>query len=299
MACAQEVLAEDLKKTKEEVLSLLKEKRSMLISLQKERKIARKHEHECKELRRQVGMLEDSISAYSSSHSHASVTPETQDIALNDSVEMHRACKAKNATLLRRNSNLEREMRQSRAKVCELENHKVVLEAEVMRLAESLSKTVQSSPEEDLLKEQLHIYEKDFDKERGEKEAAEGRVSSLRDTVQDCQDLISTLTREVDLYKSAYEREKREKELVLTHGREGFSGNISYSHPEPFPLLMNGRSQVIPSAQLQVVYPVVDTKTQEQNLRRKQQLNRVGVFARDSTARNSLFYGGEVDVDSL
>ena len=265
----------ELERTNAYVLVLLKDKRRLNTELQNERKVSRKLRQECYDLRRKLG-AQQSIGSRLDSFA-------TTDCLINMS---------ENSTeeLERKIRKLEESLCESRTQIKSLEEHKTVLESEILRLAEALGKD-SSSSDLDLMIEQLNIYETDFQKERDDREKAETKVSVLTDQISDCQDLISSLTREVDLYKNAFEREKKDKEIAL--GRDREKGEDLTVKLPTFPTA--GSSPNFPGSEhnqelaspvqpphLQVVYPVVDSRIQHQNSIRKRELHRRGVLTRDS-----------------
>ena len=273
----------ELERTNAYVLSLLRDKRRLNEDLENERKLSRKLKEECYDLRKRLRERETAGSdstACSNTNSLVSVSDRGEAEDLASKIEA-----------------LENSLRESRAQIMSLEDHKTVLESEILRLAEALGKD-NSCSELELYVEQLSIYENDFQKERSDKEEAQSKVSELSEQITDCQDLISTLTREVDMYKNAFEREKRDKEVAMMQERgettmlnlpsysqstlPNFTGNLSDQARVALP---------VPAPHLQVVYPIVDSGMQQQNSRRKRELHRRGVLTRDTPDTTDFFYG--------
>ena len=264
----------ELERTNAYVLSLLKDKRRLNAELESERKLSRKLKEECCDLRRrlresEIQGNESAACSYVNSLASASEESTAEDLAA-------------------KIESLENSLRESRAQIITLEDHKTVLESEILRLAEALGKD-DSNSDVELYIEQLSIYEADFEKERKDKEKAETRVSALADQITDCQELISTLTREVDLYKNAFERERRDKEMVLMRDRkEERALNLpTYSQAglPNFPGNVNDQTRLalpVPAPHLQVVYPIVDSVLQQEDSKRKRELHRRGVLTRDT-----------------
>lgn len=272
---AKEKSAErELERTNSYVLSLLKDKRRLNAELESERKLSRKLKEECCDLRRRLRESEISgneSAACSNVNSLASTSEENRAEDLAAKIE-----------------SLEKSLRESRAQIIALEDHKTVLESEILRLAEALGKD-DSNSDVELYIEQLSIYEADFEKERKDKEKAETRVSALTDQITDCQELISTLTREVDLYKNAFERERKDREMVLMRERkdERVLNLPTYSQAglTNFPGNVNDQTRLalpVPAPHLQVVYPMVDSVLQQEDSKRKRELHRRGVLTRDT-----------------
>ncbi|KAJ7391405.1 hypothetical protein OS493_018449 [Desmophyllum pertusum] len=265
----------ELERTNAYALSLLKDKRRLNAELESERKLSRKLKEECYDLRRRLRERETTGSesaACSNVNSLVSASEESRADDLADKIEA-----------------LENSLRESRAQIISLEDHKTVLESEILRLAEELGKD-DSCSDLELYVEQLSIYENDFQKEKNDKEQAESKVSALTDQITDCQELISTLTREVDLYKNAFERERKDKEMALMRERpEGTLLNLptySQSGMPNFPGNISGDQTrlalPVPAPHLQVVYPIVDSGIQQQDSKRKRELHRRGVLTRDT-----------------
>lgn len=273
----------ELERTNAYVLELLKDKRRLNKELESERKLSRKLKEECYDLRRRLG---EHQTAGSSSDSFAEINSLVSS-SENSTVDLEQKIRA-----------LERSLHESRAQIKSLEEHKSVLESEILRLADALGKDNSSSSDLQLYIEQLNIYENDFQREKNEKEEAETKVSALTDQISDCQELISSLTREVDLYKNAFEREKKDKESVLRRDRGDRTTTDLPSH-SPTCLSPNFPGSEVDQgvlalpphepAHLQVVYPIVDSRTQHQDSIRKRELHRRGVLTR-STPDSTVFF---------
>lgn len=264
----------ELERTNAYVLSLLKDKRRLNAELESERKLSRKLKEECCDLRRRL--KESDITG------NESVACSNADSFVSSSAE------SRVEDLAAKIEALENSLRVSRAQIVTLEDHKTVLESEILRLAEELGKE-DSNSDVELYIEQLSIYEADFEKEREDKEKAETRVSALTDQITDCQELISTLTREVDLYKNAFERERKDKEMVLMRERKEERllnlPTCSQAGLPNFPGNMNDQTRLalpVPAPHLQVVYPIVDSVLQQEDSKRKRELHRRGVLTRDT-----------------
>ena len=270
----------ELERTNAYVLELLKDKRRLNKELENERKLSRKLKEECYDLRRRLG---EQQSAGSGSDSFADIN-SLVSFSENSTVDLEEKIRA-----------LERSLHESRAQIKSLEEHKSVLESEILRLADALGKDNSSSSDLQLYIEQLNIYENDFQREKNEKEEAETKVSVLTDQISDCQELISSLTREVDLYKNAFEREKKDKESVLRrdrttidlpiHSPTGLPPNFPGSEHDQGVLALPPNEP----AHLQVVYPIVDSRTQHQDSKRKRELHRRGVLTRSTPDSAGVF----------
>jgi len=275
----------ELERTNAYVLELLKDKRRLNQELDVERKLSRKLKEECYDLRSKLGEQQTAAGSGLDSFADVDSLVSTSESGTADLMKKIRA--------------LEDSLRESRAQIKSLEEHKTVLESEILRLAEALGKD-NSSSDLQLYIEQLNIYENDFKKEKNDKEKAESKVSVLTDQISDCQEMISSLTREVDLYKNAFEREKKDKELALrrergertmvnlpTYSQTRLPSNIPGNQPAD-----QGMALPIQTPQLQVVYPVVDSRIQNQDSKRKRELHRRGVLTRDIPESKDFFYDG-------
>ena len=271
----------ELKRTNAYVLVLLKDKRRLNTELESERKLSRKLRQECYDLRRRLGEQQTAGSGLDSFANINSLVSTSENSTEDLAKKIHE---------------LEDSLRESRAEIKSLEEHKTVLESEILRLAEALGKD-HSTSDLELYVEQLNIYEKDFQKERNDKENAETKVSVLTDQISDFQGMISTLTREVDLYKNAFEREKKDKESALrrekgeetnfnrqTFSQAGLTPNIPGSEHD------QGATLPVQAPHLQVVYPIVDSRIQHQNSLRKRELHRRGVLTRDTPESTNFLY---------
>ncbi|KAL9969622.1 hypothetical protein ACROYT_G021857 [Oculina patagonica] len=271
----------ELERTNAYVLSLLKDKRRLNAELESERKLSRKLKEECYDLRRRLRETE---------------TAGNESVACSNANSLVSASEENRAEdLAARIEALENSLRESRAQIISLEDHKTVLESEILRLAETLGKD-DSCSDLELYVEQLNIYENDFQKERRDKEKAESKVSALTDQITDCQELISTLSREVDLYKNAFERERKDKEVALMRERndERLLNLPTYSQSglPNFPGTVSDQARLalpVPAPHLQVVYPIVDSGIQQQDSKRKRELHRRGVLTRDTPDTTDFF----------
>lgn len=254
---------------REFILKLLSEKRTLLAALHSEKKDKLKWKNSFEKL-----VEERSTSDRSEQDDKTGCIARLGTLTLDDEGA---AFQNESKILHKRIREQERTIQSLRSQNASLVNQVAVLRSEVIRLAGSLSK-LDVQVDAELLKEQLTLYEEDFQKEKDDKVNAQSKISTLNEQLRDCQDLISSLNVELDLYKTAYEREKREKEKMLlkslqrdTRGRTTFTSEIKRQN----------RPQQLPKPQLQVVYPVVNTQAHEDDTRRRQQLQRAGVFTRD------------------
>ena len=279
----------ELERTNSYVLELLRDKRRLNTELENERKLSRKLKEECYDLRRRLG---EQQTAGSGSDSFAN-SNSLVSLSNNTTADLEKKIHA-----------LEESLRESRTQITSLEEHKTVLESEILRLAEALGKDKSSSTDLELYIEQLNIYENDFQKEKNDKETAETKVSALTDQISDCQEMISSLTREVDLYKNAFEREKKDKESAIrrersegtvidppSHSQAGLPTNFPGNEPDL------GVALPIHAPHLQVVYPIVDSRTQHQDSKRKRELHRRGVLTRSTPESADFFYDSWFCVD--
>lgn len=272
----------ELERTNAHVLELLRDKRRLNTELEYERKLSRKFKEECYDLRRR---LREQQTAGCGSGSFSDANSLVSALENNTgSADLENKIRA-----------LEDSLRESRAQIKSLEEYKTVLESEILRLAEALGKDNSTDYDLDLYIQQLNIYETDFQKEKNDKEQAETKVSALTDQISDCQELISSLTREVDLYKNAFEREKKDKESAL--GRKTDEGTFfnlpAYSQAANFPRTGEhdqGVALPVHAPHLQVVYPIVDSRIQHQDSKRKRELHRRGVLTRDTPKSTDVSY---------
>ena len=84
------------------------------------------------------------------------------------------------------------------------------------------------------VREQLRICEEDFKKVQREKVMAERRETNLREALKEYQ-------LELEMYKSAYQNEKREKERLL-----------GADFQQEFPSTATGRAEVSPALHVQI-----------------------------------------------
>ena len=272
----------ELERTNSYVLELLRDKRRLNTELENERKLSRKLKEECYDLRRRLGEQQTAGSGSVSFENSNSLVSLSNNATTELENKIH---------------TLEESLRESRAQITSLEEHKTVLESEILRLAEALGQDNSSTTDLQLYVEQLSIYENDFQKEKDAKETAETRVSVLTDQISDCQEMISSLTREVDLYKNAFEREKKDKESAIRQERGQGTVNDPPSHsqavlPPNFPGNEPDLGVALPihTPHLQVVYPIVDSRTQYQDSIRKRELHRRGVLTRSTPESADFFY---------
>ncbi|XP_032219399.2 TNFAIP3-interacting protein 3 [Nematostella vectensis] len=272
---------------RELVLKLLNEKRTLLGKLHEERKETLRWRSECLQLREEIQGLK--TVKLRTGLEDLSVESENVPNESEDNASVARA-------LHKKISILQSKIQELRKQNETLASQKKVLENEVFRLANSLSR-IDPTLETELLKEQLLVYEEDFKKEKTDKVNAEQKISSLQEEIRESQELISSLTTEVDMYKRAYEREKEEKEILLV------SNSADRNSCLELPLCTGPRSQphrtrTLPKPTLQVVYPVSDIQEQRDDLRRRQQ--RAGVYSRNapnSPTNLSSFYKDALESD--
>lgn len=200
---------------------------------------------------------------------------------------------------------LYRKLREKDDKISEIQgkndrllNQVAVLKTEVIRLAKSLTRldAVQSDVDTDLLREQLELYEQDFKKEKDDKVNAQERLSILSEQLRENQEMIQNLTVEVDMYKKAYEREKLEKEKILI--RKSKPGNDSSRNSSVESAGFSRRHQSLPKPHLQVVYPVTNDRGQQDDVRRRRQLQQIGVLTRDIQRSPTHLHNCEPEPDS-
>jgi hypothetical protein len=268
---------------REFILKLLSEKRVLLAALHSEKKERLKWKSEYEKLVEERGKLERDVHDDFTSTSGCSTRFST--LTLNEGTAHQNESKI----LHKRVSEQEKTIQLLRSQNESLLNQTAVLKSEVIRLAGSLSK-LDIQLDAELLKEQLTLYEEDFRKEKDDKVNAQSKISTLNEQLRDCQEFISNLSVEIDMYKQAYEREKKEKEKMLLKSLQRDTRKTSENKRQ-------NRPQPLPKPQLQVVYPVVNTQAQEDDTRRRQQLQRVGVFTRDMQRSPNYLYGSDVELD--
>lgn len=256
---------------REFILKLLSEKRTLLAALHSEKKEKLKWKSEYEKVVEQRSTLDRSVQ--DDLTDLTGCTTRLGTLTLNAEGD---AYQNESKILHNRVREQERTIQSLRSQNASQVNQVAVLRSEVIRLAGSLSK-LDVKVDAELLKEQLTLYEEDFQKEKDDKVNAQSKISTLSEQLRDCQDLISSLTVELDMYKTAYEREKKEKEKMLLKSLQRDTRRTTVSSENK----RQNRPQQLPKPQLQVVYPVVNTQAHEDDTRRRQQLQRVGVFTRD------------------
>ena len=304
MKCGHVLSMDEHKKPKSDlhqiILTLLQEKRELLVKLQEERKQTSELREENERLTDKLKEKENVCSIEGEPTSLSSSVQGSLESFQDESLDR---VKLESAILKDKLSTLEENLRECREKLASVENQKFVLQGEVMRLAQALSKTGPNM-ELELTREQLRIYEHDYRQEKTERDVAEKKASNLHLKVHDYEELVSTLTTQVELYKRAFEREKEEKEELV---RERVSNNShssntlgSYGFSEELAMgsgMSPSKSPVLPSSQLQLVHPLSESKiTPREELKRKQELERMGILTRDSKP-SGVLYGGDVKID--
>lgn len=288
------------------VLNLLQEKRELLLRLQEERRLNSEHKEEIERLKDELREKDSVCSTGSEGQStlcESSLSSKQHSLQNIQEQETVHRLQLEKAALRDKLCTVEENLREFRAKYSSLENQKFIMQREVMRLAQALSKAT-STAELELTREQLRIYEQDYKKEKSEKDIAEKRASNLNVKIHDYEDLVSTLTTQVELYKRAFEREKQEKEdlvqrKVSTHDSSVFN---SYRFPENVSTtsdMNSSKSPILPRSQLQLVHPLSESKQELEDVKRKQELERMGILTRDSKPSTSsgFIYGGDVETD--
>ncbi|PFX22629.1 TNFAIP3-interacting protein 3-like isoform X1 [Stylophora pistillata] len=275
------------------LVKTLGEKRSLLLRLQKEQSRVRKLLREAEKGKRRDGE-EPSNSRDDSRSVSGESGGECLEWQLNQVMEVNKkwkedydAIKIKYQT---ENEMLRKELDLTKEKLVNSETQVLALGAEVSRLAATLNDLYQGqepsprSPFLDLddyevFKQQIQVYEEDFSNERKDRERAQGEKDNLQQQLIDAQDIIATLTQELTIYKRQLNECQEETNALRRHSSD--------------PSLLTS------SPQLQVIYPVNRSVSPSQWQRRQEQLRR-GILTRGGghlDAPQSLFYGGEVEVD--
>ena len=172
---------------------------------------------------------------------------------------------------------LEDEEKELKIRISELEKCQAPLESELARLAGALythQANGGSASEEqcEILKSQVIVYKKDFEKEREDREHLNEEKEKFKRKLEDAEEIIRKLTAELDACKA---REKAR--------RGGWSENGYLSER----VVTSPRHQV----QYVYLYNQVDHRWRAEQQRRD-------ILPRNPRT-NSLFYGGEVEVDEL
>lgn len=253
---------------REFILKLLNEKRTLLAALhnEKKEKVRWKGEYEKKSeeldkiLDKNTNTLTGSCSALSA-------------LNLDDEAQINQ--------LYKKIREKEDKIREIQSKNGRLLNQVAVLKSEVIRLAGALTRLDSVQPmDRDLLRQQLELYEEDFKKEKDDKVVAQEKLSLLSEQLRDNHEMVQNLTVELDMYKKAYEREKKEKEKILLRN---FQSGSDSSRTESTSLETSRRrpETALPAPHLQVVFPVTNDREQQDEVRRRRQLHQVGVLTRD------------------
>lgn len=276
------------------VLNLLQEKRELLLKLQDERKLNSENNETIKKLRDELRARENLCSEERNAVSPLVSIQDSFEHCHEDSSQRQ---KLEIANLKDKVSKLEKNLCECRTKLVSVENQNLVLQGEVMRLARAVSKA-NPSVELELSREQMRIYEQDYKREKSDKDVAEKKL-------QDCEELLSTFTTQIELYKKAFQREKEEKEHLLrerlsncTLTSFGCSGHSFSEEIEEGKFKSSTKSPILPAGtHCQLVHPLSESKTQEKEMKRKQELERKGILIRDSKPAPDVLYRGDVKID--
>lgn len=274
------------------LVKTLGEKRSLLLRLQKEQSRIRKLLREAEKGRRRDGEELSNARDVSRppSESNGECCLEWQ---LNEVMEINRKWKEDYDTLKlqceTKNESLQRELDITKEKLANAETQVLALGSEVTRLATTLNQIYQregaSLPsgvdlgDYEVFKQQIQVYKEDFSIERRDRERAQSEKDCLQQQLKDAQEIIATLTQEVDIYKDQLNESQEESRRLRRHS-------------DPRPLHMS-------CPQLQIIYPVNEPPSASQRRWRQEQQRR-GILTRGAshyTAPPSLFYGGDVEVD--
>ncbi|CAH3044481.1 unnamed protein product [Porites lobata] len=272
------------------LVKTLGEKRALLLRLQKEQARIRKLLREAEKGRKRDGEEVPNLRDVSrpARESNGDNSLEWQ---LNEVIEVNRKWKEDYDNLKRqyemKNESLQNELEVTKEKLSNSQTQVLALGAEVDRLATTLSLLYQkegsSAPSDfdvddyEIFKQQIQLYKEDFSIERRDRERAQSEKDYLQQQLKDAQEIIATLTQEVDIYKGQMCQE-RSRQLRR--------------HSDPRPLHTS-------CPQLQIIYPVSAPPSAAQRRLRQEQQRR-GILTRGAnhyTAPPSLLYGGDVEVD--
>ncbi|XP_068674298.1 TNFAIP3-interacting protein 3-like [Montipora capricornis] len=270
------------------LVKTLGEKRLLLLRLQKEQGRIRKLLREGEKARRRDNEEQSNSRDLSRSNSESG-GEHCLEQQLNEVIEVNKKWKEDYDALKlqyeTKNGSLQKELDMTKEKLATAETQVLALGSEVSRLATTVNQMYQregssvSSMLDEVFKQQIQVYKEDFSIERRDRERAQSEKDCLQQKLKDAQDIIATLTQEVELYKEQLD-ETLEKSRRLR----------SYSDP---PQLHNS------CPQLQIIYPVNRPPSPSQRQWRQEQ-RRQGILTRGAnhyTAPPSFFYGGEVEVD--
>lgn len=272
---------------REFILKLLNDKRTLLAALHNEKKEKLRWKEEFEKKSQELDQVDNCSGNATSSTNQTGSSTGLSALNLNDEAELNR--------LYKKIREKDDRIREFQSKNDRLLNQVAVLKSEVIRLAGTLTRidSVQPVVDTDLLREQLELYEEDFKKEKDDKVVAQEKLSVLTEQLRDSHEMIQSLTVELDMYKKAYEREKREKENNLL--RTCQTGSDS-NRTENTTLETSRRrpETSLPTPHLQVVYPVTNDRVEYDEQRRRRQLHQVGVLTRD-IQRSSTYDTNPVD----
>lgn len=275
------------------LVKALGDKRALLLRLQKEQGRIRKLLREADKGRRRDG--EEQSNARDASRPHSESSGEgCLEQQLNEVMEVNKKWKEDYITLKlqyeTKNESLQQELDMTKEKLANAETQVLALGSEVTRLASTLNQMYQregaSLPSAvdldnfEVFKQQIQVYEEDFSIERRDRERAQSEKDFLQQQLKDAQEIIATLTQEVDIYKEQLNESEEESRRLRRHS-------------DPRPLHTS-------CPQLQIIYPVNAAPSVSQRRWRQEQQRR-GILTRGAsnhyTAPSSLFYGGDVEVD--
>lgn len=275
------------------LVKTLGEKRALLLRLQKEQGRIRKLLKEAEKGKKKDGE-EQSNSRDVSRLPCESGSGLCMEQQLNEVLKINKKWKEDYEALelryLAKNETLQTELDLTKEKLATAETQVLALGSEVTRLADSLNDMYTreaSSPlsplvdmeSYEIFKQQIELYKEDFSIERRDRERAQCEKDSLQQKLKDAQEVITTLTQEVDLYKEQLDETLEQSRRLRRHS-------------DPPPIHSS-------CPQLQIIYPVNRPLTPSQRQWRMDQ-RRQGILTRGAnhyTAPSSFYYGGDVEVD--
>ncbi|KAL9956858.1 hypothetical protein ACROYT_G038405 [Oculina patagonica] len=268
----------------------LGEKRSLLLRLQKEQARTRKLLKEAEKARKRDGEEQSRDVSRPASEGGG----ECLEWQLNEVIEVNKKWKEDYDTLkIKYETECEihqKELDLTKEKLVNSETQVLALGTEVTRLATTLNEFYQrygasggsasllDVDDYEVFKHQIQVYKEDFSNERRDRERAQSEKDCLQQQLADAQEIIATLTQEVEIYKNR-----------LNESREETNGLRRHSDPHLHSSC----------PQLQIIYPVSEPASASQWQWRQEQQRR-GILTRGTThytAPPSLFYGGDVEVD--
>lgn len=154
---------------------------------------------------------------------------------------------------------LKQEVRRSELRCSKLEAKNSTLQSELVRLARSFealhpqssradNETGDKTEDVELIKEQLDLYKEDFKLEHEDKEKIQSEKASLQGRLEQYENLVHSLTKELDLYKSECKRLQDEKGRSTALLQRHPSVDRSHSYPSTSNTFMEAPFSPVPNS---------------------------------------------------